>query len=229
MTVESSLLATPPRNKEIEPVVAVPRFFSMPEVSNAGPLTPSDAVSARSSLEEVRKRAVLLMQSLGEQELGASLHSRGWSFEFDRARRRLGSCRWSTRGRPAKKITLSGHYAARLGLSFRDARGLPVIEDVIRHEIAHAIDFERRGRSDHGRTWKAICKRVGADPTRLYETQNAEAFLIPGKYVARCPACEQEIAYFRRPSRPRACKRCCDLHAQGRYDERFRLRVVKLY
>ncbi len=201
----------------------------MPDSAVHSSLPSPPAPLATRNLDETRARAETLMTELGERELGVSLQSLGWDFRFDRARRRLGSCRWSTRRSPGKLITVSVHYAARLGLSFRDDQGLAVIEDVIRHEIAHAVDFERRGRSDHGRAWKAICRRIGADPTRLYETTDIQAFLLPGKYVAHCANCDRKITYYRKPSRPRACRPCCDAHAGGRYDERFRLRVLRQY
>ncbi|HEX7069968.1 MAG TPA: SprT-like domain-containing protein [Rhodothermales bacterium] len=166
------------------------------------------------------------MQSLGEQELRRPLQHLGWRFEFDRARRRLGSCRWPRRGLGPKVITVSAPFTRLLGLDYRDAQGLQVIDDVIRHEIAHAIDFETRGRSDHGPAWKAICRRVGADPTRLYEDPLAD-MLLPGKYLLRCPGCGSEVTYYRRPSVPRACRECCRRHSGGRYDERFRLKLVQ--
>lgn len=184
--------------------------------------------SAIRNLDEARARALRLMSTLGEQELGRPLQDFAWQFEFDRARRRLGSCRWTRRGDERKLITLSRHYAVRMGLSYCDVRGLSVIDDVIRHEIAHAIDFERRGRSDHGTAWKAICLRVGADPTCLYE-QDAALPAPPGKYVAQCIECGRETTYYRAPSRPRACRICCDAYADGRYDYRFRLDIHPRY
>ena len=179
-------------------------------------------------LRATQALALHLMCVLGNQELGEPLQARGWQFRFDRARRRLGSCHWSTGRRATKRITVSRHFALELGPHFSDDQGLLVIEDVIRHEIAHAIDFEARGRSDHGPRWKQICRRVGADPTRLYESAQSLPAL-PGKYLARCPACGREVTYYRRPSRPRACRSCCESHADGRFDRRFELQVFQRY
>lgn len=167
-------------------------------------------------LKEARKHALHLMEVLGRQELGAPLQDRGWTFHFDRAKRRLGVCRGARR-----EISLSAHLVARNGLAHRDEQGVQVVDDVIRHEIAHAIDFERRGRSDHGRTWQAICRRVGAEPSRTYEGGSLD--VVPGKYVARCPACGAEQPYYRRPKNPKACARCCDAHNGGRYAEAYRM------
>lgn len=187
------------------------------------------ASDADHKLQETRRSALSLMRDLGARELGIPLQALGWRFAFDRARRRLGSCRWHPDSEDGKRITVSRHYAARLGPTYVDQSGLAVIDDVIRHEIAHAIDFERRGRSDHGPKWKSICRRVGADPSRTYESAEIVSLIQPGKYRARCPRCEREISFFRRPSRPRACRPCCDEFAGGRFDERYRLEISKRF
>lgn len=166
-------------------------------------------------LHEVRERAAHLMDVLARQELDASLQERGWTFAFDKAKRRLGACKGGT-----KQISLSAYFVALNGLEHRDEQGVQVVEDVIRHEIAHAIDFERRGRSDHSAAWKAICRRVGAEPSRTYEGEGIDQ--VPGKYVATCPGCGAEQQYYRRPKTPKACVACCDEHNAGRYSEQYK-------
>ena len=76
-----------------------------------------------------RVLALRLFDELGRELLGESLTVRGWTFGFDRARRRLGVCRPRD-----KRITLSAHLS----------RTLPPaeVEDTVRHEIAHALDHE---------------------------------------------------------------------------------------
>ena len=68
-----------------------------------------------------RALALRLFDELGREILGASLVKRGWTFGFDRARRRSGACRPAT-----KRITLSAHLS----------RTLPEaeVEDTVRHE-----------------------------------------------------------------------------------------------
>ena len=133
----------------------------------------------------------------------------------------MGHCVWK-RGRAfVRRVTLSQHYAMLNGLEHRDESGLAIIEDVIRHEIAHAVDYEMRGRSVHDAPWKAICRRVGADPSRLYEGEKVS--LAPGKYVATCSGCGVETDYYRRPKRARACRACCQTKSGGRFDARFKL------
>ena len=68
--------------------------------------------------------------------------------------RTLGSIR--SRNGIIKKFSFSRHLV-------KAKKG--VAENTILHEIAHAIDIVNRGMSDHGPDWKAICRRIGADPT----------------------------------------------------------------
>ncbi len=168
-------------------------------------------------LTEIRAKARTLMSSLGEAQLGRSLLSMGWTIRYDRARRRLGICHWEHRGRRVRVISLSRFYSAEAGWS--------IMEDVVRHEIAHAIDYEIRGESDHGPVWKAIARRVGADPTRLYEGPDVRD--DASKYVGICPSCEKEHPFYRRVSRRHACPDCCRAHNNGRFTQRFLLRILE--
>ncbi len=43
--------------------------------------------------------------------------------------------------------------------------------DVIRHEYAHYMNWERYGNRGHGPTWKTCCIAVGASPARLYQRE----------------------------------------------------------
>ena len=82
------------------------------------------------------------------------------------------------------------------------------MEDVARHEIAHALDYETRGRSAHDRTWKAWARRCGADPTRCYEGELADDPTSP--YVGRCPApgCGHVRPFYRAVTSSYFCPRC---------------------
>lgn len=164
------------------------------------------------TLPQIRDATLRLMRTLGDQHLGRPLQELGWTFRFDRARRRMGSCRVRTGRRPLKEITLSRSLARR--------NGWAVMEDVARHEIAHAMDRETRGRSDHGPQWKAWARKCGADPTRLYEGDDLEA--PPYKYRAVCPnACGYETGFYRMVSRWYYCPECSD------EDEKAYLRLTE--
>lgn len=138
-----------------------------------------------------------LLDSLGRDLLGASLVDLGWTVGFDRARTRLGVCRPRT-----KRITISAHLA----------RTLPraVVEDTLRHEIAHAIDVEahpnRRGRKPHDAVWQTLAVRCGANPSRLYDGPLPDDPLAP--FGAACPACGASQPLYREPLHARRCRLC---------------------
>ncbi len=219
--------------------------------------------------DPVRGLALRLMEDLGRDLLGEPLQARGWSFGYDRARRRLGACHPASR-----RITLSAARADELAEA--------EVEDTIRHEIAHAIDWERRGTTNHDATWKAVARACGAWPSRTFKGDLAHAdatyegtcpscgitvgfyrqpvrahrcrachragqpaflrvthsrsgrVIWPGGeeaggfagwagFEASCPGCGKTVRKARHPRRPQACGACCERHAAGRYDERFRL------
>lgn len=162
-------------------------------------------------VEEIARRARRLMASLGIRLRGSALQDTGWTFGFDRARTRLGCCSWGPSG--GKRISISRPFA--------EAYGWALMEDVVRHEIAHALDVDGRRRTDHGPRWKAWARRCGADPTRLYD--GGEEVRLPPKYVAVCPACGDQSEYYRKPRHASACSDCCKRYNRGRYHPRFRL------
>jgi predicted SprT family Zn-dependent metalloprotease len=91
-----------------------------------------------------------------------------WLGTLDRAKRRLGICRYDTR-----EISLSLHH-----LNRPDAD----ILNTIRHEVAHALAGRGAG---HGPIWKAQCRITGARPQRC----GAVAVEVAGRYVLRCTGC----------------------------------------
>jgi predicted SprT family Zn-dependent metalloprotease len=136
------------------------------------------------------------------------LHEQGWRFQFDRARTRFGCCRFD-----ARLITVSRALA--LANSEVECR------DTVLHEIAHAIAGKEAG---HGPAWKQACRLSGATPVRCY---NSDAVKQPDPaYWAECPHCDHRVGYFKKPVTIRACRHCCVKYSGGRYDERFRLRVL---
>lgn len=123
------------------------------------------------------------------------LIQRGWTFQWDNAKRRAGRCRY---GR--KEITLSRHYVA---LNVAD-RPDDVI-DTILHEIAHALVPPKHGHDD---VWKAKCVEIGARPVRCLDSAYAE--MPKGKLVATCAGCGR---VYRRHKQLKAgtwsyCRKC---------------------
>jgi len=113
----------------------------------------------------------------------------GWSFSFDRARRRLGSCRPGQR-----RITLSAPLTR--------LNDEAVMRDTILHEIAHAL----APGDGHGRAWRAACRQVGARPERC--AGNGEVVLPRAPYALVCDRCGTHYARFRRTRGRYLCGRC---------------------
>ena len=90
---------------------------------------------------------------LARAEMAKHPELASWTFRFDNGQRRLGVCRPKQ-----KQIGLSRSYVS---LNTDE-----LILDTIRHEIAHALDWERNKKAWHGWTWRAICREIGARPER---------------------------------------------------------------
>lgn len=136
------------------------------------------------------------------------LLDRGWTFRFDRAKRRFGICRFAR-----KEISLSRHLV--------ELNDEAECRDTVLHEIAHAMAGPRAG---HGPAWKRACLVVGARPERCFRSEDVAQ--PAARFRAVCPNCGMSRGFYRRPARRRACTACCDKHAAGRFDGRFAMRVI---
>lgn len=113
----------------------------------------------------------------------------GWSFRFDSARRRAGSCRHQTR-----TITLSA--------TLTDLYEESTVRAVILHEIAHAIVGAHH---HHDAVWQRQARLLGAPPTaKLPSSLPAPA----EPWVGTCPRCGATRRLFRAPQRVRSCGEC---------------------
>jgi predicted SprT family Zn-dependent metalloprotease len=119
------------------------------------------------NLNDAQTLAVNLMRQHGLTQLG-------WTFEYDRAVRRFGVCKY----RP-KVIGLSEHLVR--------LNGLTEVKDVILHEIAHALVGQGHG---HNNVWKRKCIEIGAKPERCYDGDDVETPQL--RYVAICGGCGKE-------------------------------------
>lgn len=117
------------------------------------------------------------------------LLDKGWSFEFDNAKRRFGVCRFRS-----KRIGLSKPLTL--------ANEVEQVRDTILHEIAHAIAGHAAG---HGPEWKSVCVQIGAKPERCYTEEDTT--LIAGKYRAVCGGCGK--TYDRHKRVPRGRRQAC--------------------
>lgn len=112
----------------------------------------------------------------------------GWSFGFDRARRRAGQTNYTDR-----IITISAPLTE---LATRHQ-----VTDTILHEIAHALVGEGHG---HDAVWRNAARRIGATPRRVVDRDYPQ---IPGRWQAVCPAGHVHTRH-RKPRGRYSCGRC---------------------
>lgn len=144
------------------------------------------------------------------------LTAQGWTFQFDRAKERLGCCK------PRRKI---------ITLSALVTPGQPDddVKDTILHEIAHALCPPREG---HGPIWKAMARAIGARPERCGQI----AAPVPAKYIVTCPKCQVQTPRHRLPRKSRltgkpalmACSACCNRYNRGKFSYDFLLTYQKV-
>ncbi len=111
-----------------------------------------------------------------------------WSFAFDQAKTRFGQCDHRRR-----RITLSRYLSA--------TGSNEEVEQVILHEIAHALAGSREG---HGKTWLRIARSLGYRGGR---THSAQVPIEHAKWLGTCPA-GHEVIRFRKPARKMSCAKC---------------------
>lgn len=111
-----------------------------------------------------------------------------YSFGFDRAVRRAGQCDYQNR-----RITLSRHFV--------NSTGIEQVQQVLLHEIAHALAGQEAG---HGKAWKQVATDIGYRHEKLDGTEVAKS---TAKYVGVCPGAHEHYR-MRKPTRVLSCKLC---------------------
>lgn len=129
-----------------------------------------------------------------------------WSFKFDRSKSRFGAC-WHNR----KLISLSKEL-----VFLNDEKD---VLDVLLHEIAHACVGKGNG---HNWVWRQKAVELGCNPERCYDPR--KVITPKKKFVGICPNCEHKVERHKRFKG--ACGKCCTLHNNNRFTEKFLLNWV---
>lgn len=146
-----------------------------------------------------------------------NLSDRRWRFEFSSARRQAGLCDFGSKTIFISKWLLEQNLDKPM-----------FFEDTIRHEIAHALDFEIRGTSDHGNVWKLIARQVLCNAERCYKVGDI-SITKKTKYTLICDNCGVERPSHKKKTRKTACGKCCNTYNGGKYTEKFAFRQVQNY
>ena len=123
-----------------------------------------------------------------------------WSFEFNDVDYANGQCQHSKIFHFIKNIFLSRWAILRTEYSLDYWKGIML------HEIAHAIDIERRGGSSHDEVWFDIADSIGGTtntvtvPTWLYPFRD--------KYIRSCSSCGSEAPLKEKPQNESSCGKC---------------------
>ena len=103
------------------------------------------------------------------------------------------------------------------------------IDRTLRHELAHILAQFRAGRRripPHGVEWEQACIDLGIADEKRCHNLPFPARTYAARFVYRCPNCRQEFPRVRRARRAVACLACCRKHNGGKFDARFRLRLM---
>jgi len=150
------------------------------------------------NLNEAENLAISLMGHHG-------LIEKGWRFEFDRAKRRLGVCKHRN-----KTIGLSKGIAA--------LNEVERVRNTILHEIAHALVGPKHG---HDWVWKRMAISIGCDGKRCASTESIKT--LESKYIAICDNCGHKHKRHKITKRTKksSCGKCSPT-----YDEKYKLTWV---
>lgn len=143
-------------------------------------------------LEQAKDLALTLMYN-------HNLLDKGWYFEFDNSKRRLGCCKFRS-----KRITLSKHITL--------INDETIIRNTILHEIAHALVGFKEG---HGSIWRQKAIEIGCDGNRCC----SDSVRVEGKYVAECGGCGKIYHAHREKKNNSSCGIC----SKGRYNPIYKL------
>ena len=104
------------------------------------------------------------------------------------------------------------------------------IDRTLRHELSHLLAHARAGRkriAPHGPEWRRACADLG-----IPDEQRCHAMPLPTRtlrkhFLYRCANCGITFPRVRKIRRTVACLACCREHNRGRFDRRFKLRLIK--
>lgn len=130
-----------------------------------------------------------------------NLWENGWRFEYNTRKKSAGLCS------PRKKTIYLSKYLVEQNLH----KSLE-FENTLRHELAHAIDFEMRGKSDHSRVWKAVAREVLCTAERCYKNEDIVDSKSKYTFVCTDECCNYKVPSHKKVSSNARSYRICPTH-----------------
>lgn len=153
-----------------------------------------------------------------------NLNDLGWRFSMNTNKSRFGVCKASRSNFfgsvTNKKLELSSWLVTNADKS------LDEWVNTMLHEIAHAIDVERRGNSSHDYVWSAIALSIGCD-AKVYGDFKVDA--KNSKYTIKCISCGHERAGHKYSKRVAEGHASCGKCGNGYFDKSKLLEQIKNY
>lgn len=145
-------------------------------------------------LEEAKQLAVKLMDHHG-------LLDKGWTFKFDKAKRRYGCCNYT-------------HKVISLSAPLTEIRDMSNAKNTILHEIAHALVGRGHG---HDNVWKQKALEIGCNGQRC-----SDDVRLKGNWIGECP--NGHVVYRHRVPRK---KSSCGICYPNYYNENYLITFKK--
>lgn len=104
------------------------------------------------------------------------------------------------------------------------------VHRTLRHELAHLVAYHRKGHArikPHGREWQRACADLGIPNESAHHQLALPRSLRHRPHIYQCGGCGATVRRAKKFRRHTACLPCCRQHAGGRYDERFKLVLVR--
>ena len=180
-------------------------------LARSNPATDAVALQNRGRDLRLETKAREILRSLGATKLARDL-----------------SVEWNSR---LKTAAGRADYRSKLiSLNLQLVHHPAEIDRTLQHELAHILAQFRAGRRrilPHGVEWREACRDLGISDEKRCHNLPFPVGERARRYLYRCPGCRRDFPRVRRIKRAVACLACCRAHNGGKFDARFRLRLLK--
>lgn len=168
------------------------------------------------------------IEAKAERDAELEAQARGWLEQLDLpGMARLLSVEWNPRLRSTAGYAHYTQCRVELNPRLREFEGQ--VERTLKHELAHLVAHHRAGRrriEPHGAEWRAACADLGIPDERARHSLPLPRNEVERKFIYICPQCRHTVRRARKFRSARACLSCCNSYAGGKFDVRFKFKLV---